>query len=131
MSIFGLAIETGALIILLQGLSTYAALGSALFFVMPVLRGQGVAASRSILSEVISDGDDHESVFHRADEILRGREIKNHPLGKRDNRIGVVLLIASLAFFTAALVLQLKYDPSFHPGSPVKTSLVAPFAVVA
>lgn len=113
MAIFGL--QTGGQIIVLQGLSTYAALASAWFFAKPVLRGQTIAASKTILSAIEPSPDaDVNALVKRATEILTKPETEQHALAKRENRWGVVFLIASLAFFTAALGLQIATEPSFH-----------------
>jgi len=124
MAILGL--EPGGLIIVLQGLSTYTALGSAWFFAKPVLRGQPVAASKTILSEVKSSQQDVAALFAHATEALSRRESDNRPLDKRDNKRGLALLVLSLLLFTAALVLQIQTEPSFHPKAPVKTSGLFP-----
>jgi hypothetical protein len=120
MAIFGL--ETGAQVVLLQGLSTYSALASAWYFAKPVLRGQTIAASKSVLSGVTSPQDDVSKLLKRANEILDESEIRNHPLAKRDNKIGVALLVVSLLLLTAAISLQVETDPLFHPKPPAKTS---------
>jgi len=123
MAIFGL--ETGAQVVLLQGLSTYSALASAWYFAKPVLRGQTIAASKSVLSGVTSPQDDVAKLLKRANEILDESEVRNHPLAKRDNKIGVALLVLSLLLLTAAIGLQVETDPLFHPNPPAKTSPAA------
>jgi hypothetical protein len=113
MKIFGL--EPGAQIIILQALATYAALGSAWFFARPVLRGQNIAASKSVLSGVTSPQAEVAALLKRATELLEKREVDNHPLAKRDNKFGLLLLALSVVLFTIAVIEQIEAEPSLHP----------------
>jgi hypothetical protein len=112
MTIFGL--EPAAQIVVLQGLSTYTALASAWCFARPVLRGQTVSSSKSILSSISSSQTGVDELVKRATKVLEKRETDNHPLAKRDNNWGRFLLAVSLVLFTAAVILQIKTEPSFH-----------------
>ena len=128
MPIFGL--EIGGQIIILQGLSTYTGIASAWYFAKPVLRNQAITASKNTLSEVDADQADVRALFNRASKALAAREIKNDPLNRRDNKIAIVFLVVSLALFTAALVLQIVNEPSFHHPAPADSAVNFPAATV-
>jgi hypothetical protein len=112
-----LGLEPGALIIILQAVATYAALLSAYFFVRPVLRGQTVDASHDILAALKSDDRDVEKLLEQASGVLIERKRRNQPKSRRDNAIGVLLLVVSLLLFTGAVALQVLTDPAFHPSA--------------
>lgn len=109
-----LGLESGAQIIILQGLSTYTALASAYFFARPVLRTQPVEAHREILSDIKSKDTDVTDLLSQATGVLNERIRSEAPSARRDNKRGVILLIISLLLLTGAVVLQVFTDPSFR-----------------
>jgi len=111
MTIVGLG--PGAQVIVLQALATYAAIGSAAFFALPVLRGQATQAQRDILASATASEPDVAELLARATDVLTRKAQAEQPRGARDNRIGASLLAASLALFTAAVALQVTSDPAF------------------
>src|SRR5690242_8785146 len=97
-----LGLEPGAQIIVLQGVSTYAALASAWFFARPVLRGQAVASSKSILGAIKATKADVDALVRRANEELDKTVIADQPSAARDNRRGLGFLAVSLVLLTLA-----------------------------
>jgi hypothetical protein len=124
MTIFGL--EPAAQIVILQGLSTYTALASAWCFARPVLRGQTVSSSKSILSSISASQTGVDELVKRATKVLEKRETDNQPLARRDNNWGRFFLGVSLVLFTAAVILQIQTEPSFHPAKPIPTAKTVP-----
>jgi len=112
-----LGLDSGAQIIILQGLSTYTALASAYLFARPVLRTQPVEAHREILSDIKSNDTEVTDLLSQATGVLNKRIQSEQPSTRRDNRRGVILLIVSVFLLTAAVVLQVFTDPSFHEGA--------------
>ena len=66
MTIFGLGV--GAQVVLLQGVSTYAALASAYFFAKPVLRLQTLEYHRDILSNI----KEKKAIQDQVSELTKG-----------------------------------------------------------
>jgi hypothetical protein len=124
MTIFGL--EPAAQIVILQGLSTYTALASAWCFARPVLRGQTVSSSKSILSSISASQTGVDELVKRATKVLEKRETDNQPLARRDNNWGRFFLGVSLVLFTVAVILQIQTEPSFHPAKPTPTTKTVP-----
>jgi hypothetical protein len=108
-----LGLDSGAQVIILQGLSTYAALASAYCFANPVLRSQTVQSHRDILSSLESKDQDVSKLIKQAADTLTRRAQRDQPLARRNNLWGVVLLVASFLLFTGAVTLQVFTDPSF------------------
>jgi hypothetical protein len=111
MTILGLG--PGAQVIVLQALATYAAIGSAFCFARPVLRGQATQAQRDILASTAAAEPDVAALLARATDVLARKAQGEQPRGARDNRIGLALLVLSLALFTAAVAMQVASDPAF------------------
>jgi len=68
-----LGLDSGAQIIILQGLSTYTALASAYLFARPVLRTQPVEAHREILSDIKSNDTEVTDLLSQATGVLNKR----------------------------------------------------------
>jgi hypothetical protein len=113
MTILGLG--PGAQVIILQALSAYSAILSAYFFARPVLRGQAVSLSKSILSGVEADDAKIKSLLATAHATLDERSKADQPLNHRANKWGIGLLIASVLLLTGAVTLQITTDPLFIP----------------
>jgi hypothetical protein len=103
----------GAQVIVLQAMATYAAIASAFFLALPVLRGQATLAHRDILASAASSDPDVAELLARAADVLARKAQAEQPRGARDNRVGLALLAVSLALFTAAVALQVTSDPAF------------------
>jgi hypothetical protein len=114
--IFGL--DTGAQLIVLQGLSTYTALASAYFLARPVLRGQVLQAHRDVINSVQTADTRASKVIKAANSELEARALKDHPLARWDNGLGIGLLIVSIILFTAAIGLQVFTDPHLLASPP-------------
>jgi hypothetical protein len=108
-----LGLEPGAQVIILQGLSTYAALASAYFFARPVLRGQAVESHREILSELKPQDADVAALVGEASRILDQRNAQNRTRARGDNKRGVFFLIVSVLLLTGAVLIQVNTDPLF------------------
>jgi hypothetical protein len=111
MNVLGLG--PGAQVIILQALSAYAAIASAYCFARPVLRGQAMLLSKTILSGVKSDDDRFKSLLATANATLQERSKADQPLDHRSNKWGVGLLVASVLLLSGAVALQVATDPSF------------------
>lgn len=109
-----LGLEPGAQVIILQSVATYAALLSAYLLARPVLRGQTLQAHRELLAGMKPAADDVANLFSRAAQILDSRHQIERSLARRDNALGIGLLIFSLLLFTGAVALQVMTDPQFH-----------------
>lgn len=112
-----LGLNSGAQVIVLQGLSTYTALASAYFFVRPVLRGQTLQSHRDILSSIASTDQDVAQLINSANNTLTRRAQLDYPLAMKDNKFGIILLIASVILLTCAVTLQAYTDPAFARNS--------------
>ena len=108
-----LGLGPGAQVIILQALSAYSAILSAYCFARPVLRGQAVLFSKTILSDVKSDDDKVQSLLATAHATLDKRSKADQPLNHRANKWGVGLLVASVLLLTGAVTLQIATDPLF------------------
>jgi hypothetical protein len=111
MTIFGLG--PGAQVIVLQALATYAATASAFVFARPVLRGQATQAQRDILASAAASEPDVAELLARATDVLARKAQAEQPRAARDNRVGLALLLLSLALFTGAVAIQVTSDPAF------------------
>jgi type II secretory pathway component PulM len=108
-------LDPGAQVIILQAVATYAALLSAYFFARPVLRGQTLQAHRELLADMKANAPDIAKLIAEASTVLSERNHREKPVARRDNAIGVVLLVGSLLLYTAAIGLQVLTDPQFNP----------------
>jgi hypothetical protein len=113
MTIMGLG--PGAQVIILQAFSAYSAIVSAYFFARPALRGQAIAISKEILSDVALDGSDEglKNLRENALGILSTRSSANQSLDRRANSRGIIFLAVSEVMLTGAVALQITTDPSF------------------
>jgi hypothetical protein len=109
-TVFGL--NPGAQVIVLQGLSTYAALASAYFFARPALLGQPVQSHRDVLTNLRSSDPGITKLIADTSSILSAKAQSLNPKIKAHNRLGIAALVVSLILFTGAVVLQVS-DPSF------------------
>ena len=115
MTIFGLGV--GAQVVLLQGVSTYAALASAYFFAKPVLRLQTLEYHRDILSNIKeNENDSVHRLIEKVSDILAMKAQDEAKITTIYNKKGVVFLLFSIVIFTCAFVLQVYSDPAFVLG---------------
>ena len=112
MNILGLS--SAAQVIVLQGLSTYAALASAYLFARPILRGQVLQNSQEILDSITPENPDVKILFDEASNLLSTRAQMEQPSARLHNFLGALLLLSSFLLFTGAVALQVSTDPSFH-----------------
>jgi hypothetical protein len=109
-----LGLDTGAQVLILQGLSTYTALASAYFFALPALREQPLKAHRGLLEVLESSDPDVSKLITEASNILATRSQLDQPLARWHNFLGIILLVTSFLIFTGAIILQVYTDPLFH-----------------
>ena len=92
---------------------------------MSLARASSVPAEahREILSDIKSNDTEVTDLLSQATGVLNKRIQSEQPSTRRDNRRGVILLIVSVFLLTAAVVLQVFTDPSFHEGAvkPIRT----------
>jgi len=112
-----LGLRAGAWVILLQGISTYCAFGSAYLLLKPILRTQVDESHIAALETAEVDDPQASSVFEKVIAILKSRVSQSRPRGIRENLIGYALLLASVLAFTAALGLQIATDVAFRSES--------------
>ena len=86
---------------------------------MSLARASSVPAEahREILSDIKSNDTEVTDLLSQATGVLNKRIQSEQPSTRRDNRRGVILLIVSVFLLTAAVVLQVFTDPSFHEGA--------------
>ncbi|MBW4090033.1 MAG: hypothetical protein HIU82_02830 [Proteobacteria bacterium] len=113
MSWLGLA--PAAWTIVLVALATYAALLSAWLMALPTVRGAAMQEALLLLTAAAAATTEADRKLHEdALANLRARLIRRAPRDRRAIRTGWWLLVASLAAFSAAVVLQARTDPAFR-----------------
>ncbi len=87
--------------------STYFALASAFFFARPVLRNQHAQANLITLEAASSDEAGVEALRRNAVDEIRSELASGFPKDRRDNRIGVGLLVISGGLLSIAIPVHL------------------------
>ncbi len=107
----------GAWVIIVQAIATYAAAASAYFLARPVLRSQILDFDRETLANLGPSRPAVDALIRQARQYLDRKAITEKKRAPKDNRVGYLLLLASGALFTGAVLLQVLTDPAFRATS--------------
>ena len=108
------AMKDAGWVIVLQGLSAYAAIISAYLFIYPVIISQKLTSHRDLLSRVRTEQKDLRDLLDQASESLAAEADQRGRASWRWNWSGLIVLILSFLLLTSAVMIQLGTDPAFH-----------------
>ena len=117
---FGL--KAAGWVIVLQGLSAYAAIISSYCFIYPVVRSQKTDLHLGVLSRVKTDRADVKALVTEARDSLEAEAGNQRKSSALWNYGGIAILATSLLLLTGAVIVQIGTDPAFHAEITPSTS---------